>query len=75
MDLTVPYTFYPVALPHWIAWTLFGLAILGGGAVGIVQGLGRGWLRGIQAGLLGTLGILVATILASMVITFLVHDQ
>jgi hypothetical protein len=23
MDLTVPYTFYPLALPHWIAWTLF----------------------------------------------------
>ena len=23
MDLTIPYTFYPIALPHWIAWTLF----------------------------------------------------
>jgi hypothetical protein len=75
MDLTVPYTFYPFALPHWIAWTLFGIAILGGGAFGIVQGLGRGWLRGIQAGLRGTLGFLAATILASMVITFFVHDQ
>ena len=30
MDLTVPYTFYPIALPRWSAWTLFGLALLGG---------------------------------------------
>ena len=28
MDLTVPYTFYPTALPHWIAWMLFLLAML-----------------------------------------------
>jgi hypothetical protein len=58
MDLTVPYTFYPLALPHWIAWTLFALAMLCGGA-----------------GLLGTMGFLAATILASMVITFFVPDQ
>jgi hypothetical protein len=75
MDLTVPYTFYPLALPHWIAWTLFLLAMLGGGAIGVVRGLGRGWLRGIQAGILGTMGFLAATILASMVITFFVHNQ
>jgi hypothetical protein len=36
MDLTVPYTFYPLALPHWIAWTLFALAVLCGGAFGVV---------------------------------------
>jgi hypothetical protein len=75
MDLTVPYTFYPLALPHWIAWTLFALAVLCGGAFGVVRGRGRGWLRGIQAGLLGAVGLLAATILASMVITFFVHDQ
>lgn len=39
MDLTIPYTFYPIALPHWIAWALF------------------------------------VTVVASMVITFFVHDQ
>lgn len=25
MDLTIPYTFYPIALPHWIAWVLFSV--------------------------------------------------
>ena len=75
MDLTVPYTFYPIALPHWIAWTLFLLAMLGGAAVGTARGLGRGWLRGILAGVLGTIGFLAATMIASMVITFFVHDQ
>ena len=74
MDLTVPYTFYPSALPHWIAWTLFGVAVLGGTAIGIVRGLRRGWLRGLRAGVVGTLGLLAATMVASMVITFLVHD-
>jgi hypothetical protein len=29
MDLTIPYTFYPLALPHWIAWLLFLLAMAG----------------------------------------------
>jgi hypothetical protein len=74
MNLTVPYTFYPVALPHWIAWTLFLLAMLGGGAVGIIQTMRRGVLLGLRAGALGTLGFLGATMVASMVITFFVHD-
>jgi hypothetical protein len=74
MDLTVPYTFYPLALPHWIAWTLFLLAMLGGGAVGIVQTMRRGVLLGLRAGALGILGFLAATMVASMVITFFVHD-
>jgi len=75
MDLTVPYTFYPLALPHWIAWALFSLAMLGGAAGGMVRGRGRGWLRGILAGVLGTIWFLAATMIASMVITFFVHDQ
>jgi len=29
MDLTIPYTFYPTALPHWLAWVLFSLAVGG----------------------------------------------
>jgi hypothetical protein len=33
MDLTIPYTFYPLALAHWIAWTLLLFAMLGGAAV------------------------------------------
>lgn len=74
MDLTLPYTFYPLALPHWIAWTLFLSAILSGASVGIVQVVRRGWPRGLRAGALGTVGFLVVTMVASMVITFFVHD-
>lgn len=74
MDLTLPYTFYPLALPHWIAWTLFLSAILSGAGVGIVQVVRRGWPRGLRAGALGTVGFLAVTMVASMVITFFVHD-
>ncbi len=66
MDLTIPYTFYPLALPHWIAWVLFLLAVLGGLAIGAA--------RGFRAGLLSAVVLLIATMLASMVITFFVHD-
>ena len=74
MDLTIPYTFYPLALPGWIAWLLFLAATVGGVTVGIVRGRGRGWRAGLRAGVVGVLGLLVATMLASMVITFFVHD-
>jgi threonine/homoserine/homoserine lactone efflux protein len=74
MDLRLPYTFYPIALPHWIAWTLFLSAIAAGAGFGVVQILRRGWPRGLRAGVLGTLGFLAATMVASMVITFFVHD-
>ena len=74
MDLTIPYTFYPTALPHWIAWLLFMLAILGAVAAGFVRARTRGWVGGIGAGLLYGVGFLLLTMLASMVITFFVHD-
>jgi len=75
MDLTIPYTFYPLALPHWIAWTLFTLAILAGGAMGLSQRSRHGWPRAVGAAIVSTVGCLFATMIASMVITFLVHDQ
>jgi type IV secretory pathway VirB2 component (pilin) len=75
MDLTIPYTFYPLALPHWIAWTLFLLAMLGGVAVGMARGRGRHAFRGLLSGVFGAIGLLAATMIASMVITFFVHDQ
>ena len=75
MDLTIPYTFYPVALPHWIAWTLFTLAILGGVAIGLSLRSRHGWLKVTGAATVGTLGCLVVTVIASMVITFFLHDQ
>jgi hypothetical protein len=75
MDLTIPYTFYPLALPHWIAWTLFLLALLGGAVFGIARARKAGWLGGILSGLVGIIGFLAVTMIASMVITFFVHDQ
>jgi hypothetical protein len=36
--------------------------------------LRRDWPRGLRAGALGTLGFLAASMVASMVITFFVHD-
>jgi hypothetical protein len=75
MDLTIPYTFYPLALPHWIAWMFFLLAMLGGAAVGMTRALTAGWLRGTVIGMISAIGCLAATMIASMVITFLLHDQ
>lgn len=75
MDLTIPYTFYPIALPHWIAWTLFALAMTGGLLVGLSQRSRYGWPRAAGAAVVGMLGCLVVSVIASMVITFIVHDQ
>ena len=75
MDLTVPYTFYPIALPHRIAWLLFLLALSGGLALGVARGLRSGWIGGIRAGVLAGAGLLAASMIAGMVITFFVHDQ
>ena len=75
MDLTIPYTFYPIALPHWMAWTLFLIAVLGAVIIGTVVTAGRGWFRGVLAGVFSTVVLLAATMMASMVITFFVHDQ
>jgi hypothetical protein len=59
---------------HGIAWGLFTVAVLGGAAAGVVGARRRGWVRGLRAGLLGGLGLLLLTMVASMVITFFVHD-
>jgi hypothetical protein len=74
MDLTIPYTFYPLALPHWIAWTLFSAAMVGSAGVGVVAGRRGGWARGVGYGLIGGAVLLFLTMVASMVITFFVHD-
>src|SRR6266545_1020404 len=74
MDLSIPYTFYPSALPHWIAWTLFFLAMLGGAAAGLARARARGLWRGLLHGLIAAVGLLAATMVASMIITFLLHD-
>jgi hypothetical protein len=74
MDLTIPYTFYPLALPHSIAWILFAITVVGGTAAGIARGRVEGWISGVRAGFIGGVGFLVVTMAASMVITFFVHD-
>jgi fluoride ion exporter CrcB/FEX len=74
MDLTIPYTFYPVALPDCMAWALFLLAIVGGAAAGVARGRVQGWMSCLRTGLLGALGLLIVTMVASMVIAFFVHD-
>lgn len=74
MDLTIPYTFYPLALPHWMAWALFLTVVVGGTVVGVVQARAGGWQAGLRSGLLGGLAFLAASMLASMVIAFFVHD-
>ena len=74
MDLTIPYTFYPMALPHGIAWLLFLAAVLGGGAAGFARGRSRGRTSGIAVGVISCVALLAMTMVASMVITFFVHD-
>jgi hypothetical protein len=74
MDLTIPYTFYPIALPHWIAWVFFSAALLGAVATGVLGARRGGWARGLRAGAIAGTVLLVASMMASMVVTFFVHD-
>jgi len=74
VDLLIPYTFYPQALPHEIAWALFLVAMCGGVVVGLIAGGRRGWVGGIHVGLVGAVAFLILSMIASMVITFFVHD-
>ena len=74
MDLTIPYTFYPTALPHVLAWGLFGLAVLGA----LVTSFGVARVKRPWVGLLlfvpVLLGLLIATVVCSIVIMFFQHD-
>ena len=74
MDLPIPYNIYPVALPHWIAWTLFLTVIAGTVIATVIRGRTWGWVRGVGAGVIWGLGLLVLSMVASMVIMFFVHD-
>jgi hypothetical protein len=42
--------------------------------LGVLRGQGRGWLSGLGAGLAGVIGLLALSMVASMIITFFVHD-
>jgi hypothetical protein len=73
MDLTIPYTFYPVALPHWMGglcfWSRWRVE-----SPPVSLAVERGWVSGVRAGLVGGVAFLLVTMVASMVITFFVHD-
>lgn len=74
MDLRIPVTFYPIVLPAPIAWLLFLTAVGGGVGFGLVRGLKRGVGAGLGAWVLGTVGLLLTTMIRSMVITFFVPE-
>jgi hypothetical protein len=74
VDVTIPYTFYPLALPHWIAWMLFLLAVVVGAVSGLARARTVGWMRGLGVAAMVGAGALIATMMASMVITFFIHD-
>ena len=74
MDLTIPYTFYPIALPHWIAWVFFSAVLLGAATAAVLGARRGGWARGLRAGAIAGAALLVASMIGSMVVTFFVHD-
>ena len=74
MDLTIPYTFYPVALPHWIAWVFFSATLLGAAVSGVLGVRRGGWVKGVRAAGIAGAVLLVAGMIGSMVVTFFVHD-
>ena len=74
MDLTIPYTFYPMALPGWMSWMLFGLALASGCFWGSLVGRRRGLWYGIGASAGGTALLLFVSMVVGVVITFFIHD-
>lgn len=74
MDWSIPQTFYPIALPVAAQWLLFGLACLGT-AAGIRHAIkGGGTRRGLVLAIPIAFGMLLASMVVGMVVTFFVHD-
>ena len=74
MDLTIPYTFYPSALPHGVAWGLFTFAVLGSFFTSIAVSKAKSPLVGLLLFVPIASSFLVFTIVCSIVITFFIHD-
>ncbi|MEA2712809.1 MAG: hypothetical protein QOK27_770 [Gemmatimonadales bacterium] len=53
---------------------LLQLAAAGGDGVGVLKGRGQGWRSGLGAGSIGVAGLLAASMVVSMIITFFAHD-
>jgi hypothetical protein len=75
MDLTIPYTLYPSALPHGVAWGLFALAVAGSLAASVAVARVKRWWLGLLLFIPVLVGLLLATVLCSVVIMFFFHDH
>jgi mannose/fructose/N-acetylgalactosamine-specific phosphotransferase system component IIC len=74
MDWSIPRTFYPVALPAPWMWALFVLACLAA-----MVGIGliikyKGFRTGLLLAVPIAAAMLFASMIASMVVMFFVHD-
>ena len=75
MELTIPYTLYPYALPHWLAWVLFSLSI-GGSFIVSVMITARKKTRLSVLLFFPLLAVsLIVSIVCSVAIMFFIHDQ
>ena len=74
MDLTLPYTLYPSVLPHWIAWGFFLIGIIGAIGVSVMIARVRKPWVGLVAFLPVLIGLLILTVVCSMVVAFFVHQ-
>ena len=75
MDLTIPYTFYPTALPHRLAWLLFSLAVGGSLAVCLMIAAYKKPRLAFLLFFPLLLVLLVVSMVVSSVIMFFIHNQ
>ena len=74
MDLTIPYTFYPSALPEWLAWVLFLAALFGAIGVGVLLVRMQRPMIGILVVIPAFAIFLITSMTVSMILTFFLHD-
>ncbi|MGB6045294.1 MAG: hypothetical protein WBF93_19210 [Pirellulales bacterium] len=74
MDLSIPYTFYPSALPASLAWVLFLTALFGAGGIGLLLGRKRNTAVGFLAAIPAFALLLFISMVFSMVLMFFIHD-
>lgn len=73
MDLSIPYTFYPTALPEWISWMLFGSVIAGSIFGTLIISKFRSPIYGALAMFPLTLVLLILSSILSAVIMFFIR--
>ena len=74
MDLTIPYTLYPTALPHTLAWGLFTAAFVSTGFVSYVIGKRRSLKSAILLFLPVFFAFLVLSILLAVIYMLFGHN-